>query len=32
MPRKKRASSPMDHFDDDFDEDASSQSKFWLYL
>nr|XP_016927502.1 uncharacterized protein LOC108008222 [Drosophila suzukii] len=26
MPRKKRASSPMDHFDDDFDEDASSQS------
>ncbi|XP_039481817.1 POU domain, class 4, transcription factor 2 [Drosophila santomea] len=26
MPRKKRASSPMDMFDDDFDEDASSQS------
>ncbi|KAI8039932.1 pancreas transcription factor 1 subunit alpha [Drosophila gunungcola] len=26
MPRKKRASSPMDLFDDDFDEDASSQS------
>uniref|UniRef100_A0A034WIW1 Transcription factor 21 n=1 Tax=Bactrocera dorsalis TaxID=27457 RepID=A0A034WIW1_BACDO len=26
MPRRKRASSPFDTFDDDFDEDASSQS------
>ncbi|XP_068144061.1 transcription factor ATOH1 [Drosophila tropicalis] len=26
MPRKKRAPSPMEMFDDDFDEDASSQS------
>ncbi|XP_017077630.1 uncharacterized protein LOC108112314 [Drosophila eugracilis] len=26
MPRKKRSSSPLDIFDDDFDEDASSQS------
>ncbi|XP_036346944.1 neurogenin-2 [Rhagoletis pomonella] len=26
MPRRKRASSPFDPFDDDFDEDASSQS------
>ncbi|KAH8396918.1 hypothetical protein KR215_006380 [Drosophila sulfurigaster] len=26
MPRKKRSSSPLDMFDDDFDEDASSQS------
>ncbi|KAH8416114.1 hypothetical protein KR222_008352 [Zaprionus bogoriensis] len=26
MPRKKRASSPMELYDDDFDEDASSQS------
>ncbi|XP_011190619.1 neurogenin-2 [Zeugodacus cucurbitae] len=26
MPRRKRASSPFDAFDDDFDEDASSQS------
>ncbi|KAH8371163.1 hypothetical protein KR093_006356 [Drosophila rubida] len=26
MPRKKRSSSPLDMYDDDFDEDASSQS------
>ncbi|KAL7737537.1 hypothetical protein ACLKA6_007662 [Drosophila palustris] len=26
MPRKKRSSSPLDLYDDDFDEDASSQS------
>lgn len=28
MPRKKRAASPFELMDDDYDEDASSQSKF----
>lgn len=31
MPRKKRSSSPTEFFDDDFDEDASSQSEFDYY-
>lgn len=30
MPRKKRSASPFELLDDDYDEDASSQSEYIL--